>query len=134
MAKRRTSHIGAAMQDTVSIRELSDAQRAARERLRKRMRRGCHLGGLRPNRDKLLYDRAPLRAGRVAAVGTTVVAEQHGRAGWAKRGTHPTRSIWREVNRSVAARREHLLRQYPATPGLLGPRPTGTRRPGAVQR
>lgn len=38
------------MQDTVSIRELSGAQRAARERLR--TRRGCRLGDLRPNRDE----------------------------------------------------------------------------------
>ena len=60
MAKRRTSRTGAATQDTFSICELSDAQRAARERLRKRMRGGCHLGGLRPNRNELLYDRAPL--------------------------------------------------------------------------
>jgi prevent-host-death family protein len=33
--------------------ELSDAQRAARERLRERMRRGYHLGGLRADRDEV---------------------------------------------------------------------------------
>ena len=33
--------------------ELSDAQRAARERLRERMRRGYALGGLRADRDDL---------------------------------------------------------------------------------
>jgi hypothetical protein len=32
---------------------LSDTQRAARERLRERMRRGCNLGGPRADRDKL---------------------------------------------------------------------------------
>jgi prevent-host-death family protein len=33
--------------------ELSDAQRAARERLRERMQRGYNLGGLRADRDDL---------------------------------------------------------------------------------